>query len=194
MLTSIKIDEIIKENPKILAVVDEKSYAYALRSNIKIVFILNATISNLTFKVNSLLRLNKTVFVHIDMVNGLESSSASVDYIYDLFKGEIGIITTRHSLVKRATLKNLRVIYRAFLVDSTSKKSLISNLNSDIIPDAIEIMPASSIKIIKEIKTLYPKLNIIAGGLITDKSEVEDIFKAGANAISTSCIDIFKID
>lgn len=191
MLSKGKFKDVIEKNSEIFAVVDEKSFAYALESNIKIIFILSASIINLQTKVDKLLKRDKTVFVHVDMVSGLDSSPAAIDYIATVFKGDIGVITTRHSLVKRANQKNLRVVYRAFMVDSTSKRSLITNLDLNVVPDAIEIMPASSIKTIKEIKDLYPRLTIIAGGLITEKKEVKAVLRAGASAISTSSVNIF---
>lgn len=184
--------DILNENDKIFAVVDEESYFYALSSGIKIIFILDASIYNLQIKVNKLLRRDKVVFVHIDMVLGFDSSPAVIDYIAMAFKGKIGIITTRNSLVKKANQRNLRVIYRAFMVDSTSKKSLINNLASNAVPDAVEIMPASSIKAIKEIRNLYPNIPVIAGGLISEKSEAVNALISGANAISTSSVEVFK--
>lgn len=192
MISEYDFKQAILEDPVIIAIIDERTYELALGESHKIVFLLDASVSNLREKVKGLLSKGKMVFVHIDMVAGLTSTSAVVDFIADLFDGRVGIITTKHSLIKRANQRGIRSIYRGFMVDSKSKKIFKDNLKSGIKPNAIEILPAFVDKVICEIAREFPNLIIIAGGLITEKKEVYTILNSGAKALSTSCIKILR--
>ena len=192
MFSATDFYEAIIDNPVIVAVIDQETYDFALKSDNKIVFLLDASISNLKDRVSALLKQKKYVFVHIDMVAGLTSTIAVVDFIADIFNKEVGIITTKYPLIKRANQKNIRSIYRVFMVDSKSKRMFKSNLKQGIYPDAIEIMPAFVGKVIEEIIKEFPKTLVIAGGLITSKKEAYSILNSGATAISTSAIELLS--
>ena len=153
---------------------------------------MDASLSNLRNRVNRLLDKEKLVFVHIDMVAGLTSSNTVVDFIADIFEGQVGIVTTKYSLIKRANQKSIKSIYRGFMVDTRSKNIFKENLKSGIKPDAIEIMPAFLDKIIREISEEFPNITLIAGGLISEKKEAYSIINSGASAISTSNLDLLK--
>lgn len=176
--------------PLIIAILNDETFNLALASDHEIVFILDANICNLKDRIRLLLEKNKKVFVHIDMVQGLSSNSAVVDYIADSYKGEVGIITTKHNLIRRANQRNIRSIYRGFIVDSKSKNIFLSNLKEGIHPDAVEVLPAFVTGVIKEIKELYPSLIVIAGGLVTQKKEAYEILNSGASAISSSSLNL----
>lgn len=180
----------LEDNPIIIAITDEETYKMALKSDDEVVFLLDASIANVKDRVEKLIENGKFPFLHIDMINGVTSTPAVVDYIANNFNRRCGIITTKPNLVKKANQVNIRVIHRAFIVDSKSKNILIDNLRSGLDPDAVEIMPAYLPKVIKEIKSKFPKLLIIAGGLITEKQEGYEILNSGASAISTSCSEI----
>lgn len=192
MLLEKDFKQAILENPVIIAIIDDKTFDLALRSNHKIVFLLDASVSNLREKVNMLISKSKIVFIHIDMIAGLTSTGAVVDFIADLFNGQVGIISTKQSLIKRANQRGLRSIYRVFMVDSKSKRIFKDNLKSGIRPDAIEILPAFVEKVINELSNEFQNLIIIAGGLITEKKEAYNILNSGAKAISTSCIELLS--
>ncbi len=180
----------LEDNPIIIAITDEETYKMALKSDDEVVFLLDASIANVKDRVEKLIENGKFPFLHIDMINGVTSTPAVVDYIANNFNRRCGIITTKPNLVKKANQVNIRVIHRTFIVDSKSKNILIDNLRSGLDPDAVEIMPAYLPKVIKEIKSKFPKLLIIAGGLITEKQEGYEILNSGASAISTSCSEI----
>lgn len=192
MFTSSDFKEVLEASPVIVAIIDEKTYKLALSSKHKVVFLMDASLSNLREKVGELLDKDKLVFVHIDMVQGLTSTNPVVDFIADVFESKVGIITTKQNLIRRANQKGLRSIYRGFMVDSRSKNIFKDNLRSGIMPDAIEIMPAFLDKVIKEISLEFPNITLIAGGLITEKKEAYAIINSGASAVSTSSIDLIK--
>jgi len=187
-----EIKDCISKCPVIIAVLNADTYELALHSNYEIVFLLDACLSNLNDKVNRLLDKGKKVFVHIDMVAGLNGTNAVVDYLADTFQGKVGIITTKAQLIKRANKRNIRSIYRGFIVDSKSKHNFILSLSEGIHPDAVEVLPAFVTKAIEEINEMYPNLTVIAGGLVTERKEAYQILNCGASAISTSCLDLLE--
>ncbi len=190
MLRREELKQKLEVDPIIIAITDEETYKIALKSEDEVVFLLDANIANVKSRVEKLIEHGKFPFLHIDMVNGMTSTPAVVDYIANTFNRKCGVITTKPNLVKVANQLNIRVIHRTFLVDSKSKNILIDNLKNGLDPDAIEIMPAYLPKVIIELKSRFPKLVIIAGGLITERQEGYEILNSGASAISTSCSDL----
>ena len=176
----------------VVAVTNEVTLGFALNSTNEIVFLLSGTISDLRVTVNKLLDKGKLVFVHIDMISGMSSSPAVVEFIGDIFDKKVGIITTKPALVKKAISENIRVIHRAFMVDSKSKNIFLDNITQNFTPDAVEIMPAMVHSVIREVRDKLPKMTIIAGGLVTDKKEIYEIINSGADAISTSSVKLLQ--
>ena len=75
-------------------------------------------------------------------------------------------------------------ILRAFIIDSMAANNTKKLLES-YKPDMIEIMPGVATKLIRVIRE-GTDIPIIAGGLISEKKEILDVFAAGADAISTT--------
>ncbi|MDU3423226.1 MAG: glycerol-3-phosphate responsive antiterminator [Peptostreptococcus sp.] len=192
MISARKLKEKFEDNPMVVAVTNEATLGFALNSTNEIVFLLSGTISDLRVTVNKLLDKGKLVFVHIDMISGMSSSPAVVEFIGDIFDKKVGIITTKPALVKKAISENIRVIHRAFMVDSKSKNIFLDNITQNFTPDAVEIMPAMVHSVIREVRDKLPKMTIIAGGLVTDKKEIYEIINSGADAISTSSVKLLQ--
>ena len=178
------------ENSKIIAAVkDEKSARYASVSDCSVVFVLGCTICSLPKIVNMLINKNKIVFVHVDLVEGLGKDTWAVEFLKNEIKPH-GIISTRHHLIKHAKQLDMLAVQRMFLLDSSSIKSGIDMAEKSS-ADFIELMPGVIPKAISDIKK-YVKQPIIAGGMITEKNEVITAFKAGALAVSTSTVNLWK--
>lgn len=192
MISARKLKEKFEVNPMVVAVTNEATLEFALNSTNEIVFLLSGTISDFRVTVNKLLDKDKLVFVHIDMISGMSSSPAVVEFIGDIFGKKVGIITTKPTLVKKAISENIRVIHRAFMVDSKSKNIFLDNITQSFTPDAVEIMPAMVHSVIREVRDKLPKMTIIAGGLVTDKKEIYEIINSGADAISTSSVKLLR--
>ena len=192
MISARKLKGKFEDNPMVVAVTNEVTLGFALNSTNEIVFLLSGTISDLRVTVNKLLDKGKLVFVHIDMISGMSSSPAVVEFIGDIFDKKVGIITTKPALVKKAISENIRVIHRAFMVDSKSKNIFLDNITQNFTPDAVEIMPAMVHSVIREVRDKLPKMTIIAGGLVTDKKEIYEIINSGADAISTSSVKLLQ--
>ncbi len=178
------------ENSKIIAAVkDEKSARYASISSCNVVFVLGCTICSLPKIVNMLVRKNKIVFVHVDLVEGLGKDTWAVEFLKNEIKPH-GIISTRHHLIKHAKQLDMLAVQRMFLLDSSSIKTGIDMAEKSS-ADFIELMPGVIPKAISDIKK-YVRQPIIAGGMITESEEVATAFRAGALAVSTSTMKLWE--
>lgn len=177
----------LKKDQAIMAVRDEAKLCDALKSSKNIVFLLKTDIMTAPELVKKCKDANKTVFIHLDLMEGIGKDEAAVRYVATHIKPD-GIITTKANLVKLANTYGLLTVFRVFLVDSQSVVSAYNAL-SKFAPTAIEIMPG----IMGEAIDLFAKKfgNVIAGGMISKKEHVDLAIKAGALGVSTSSIDLW---
>ncbi|MBP0725432.1 glycerol-3-phosphate responsive antiterminator [Bacillus sp. RG28] len=173
--------------PSIRSVQDlEKMFDFSYRYGV----FLDIHISRLR-SLYSLARENgKQMFLHIDLVQGLKSDEYATEYICQEIE-PFGIISTKGNVILKAKQKKVKAIQRVFAIDSSSIEKSYSMINK-INPDYIEILPGVVPKIIKEIKNSTGK-QIFAGGLIKTSDEVEQAIEAGASAITTSYIELWKL-
>ena len=126
----------------------------------------------------------------MDLVNGLSSKEISVDFIKNTTQAD-GIISTKPMIVKRAKELGLLTIQRFFIIDSIALEN--SKRQIEIYhPDCVEIMPGIMPKILKDIRA-FVNVPVIAGGLLTDKKDVMGALSAGADAISTTNENLWKL-
>lgn len=190
----VDLDNIIwskfNQNPIVAAVRDEKQLNDAIKSPCEVIFILKSNIMNFKQKIRAVKESNKIVFIHIDMIEGLGSDHAALEFICKDDKPH-GIITTRSNLIKYSKALGLCTIQRFFLIDSLSLNTAISMAKENQ-PDAVEIMPGIIPSVIEKIKEniLSP---IITGGMISTKDDVINALKAGAFAVSVSKNDIWDM-
>lgn len=169
--------------PVIAAVRDMQGVIAASRSTAQVVFILGGDIMELPAQIQTLKDADKPVFIHIDLVDGIGKDAAGVRLMARSLQPE-GLISTRAQLLKVASDEGLKTVHRLFLLDSSSLKTgmrLIQESQSDL----VEAMPGLAVNAIRDLaeKTTKP---VIAGGMISRKSEVMAALAAGALAVSTS--------
>ena len=182
--------ELLADNPIIAAVKDDSGLEKALQSECQVIFLLYGTILTIDRAVRRVRDNGKTVFVHIDLIDGLSNREIAVDYLVKLCRPD-GIISTRQQQLRRAKSLGLLTVQRAFMLDSMSMGSLKQQLqNSE--PDFIEIMPGIIPRILTRI-TQETDIPVIAGGLIEYKQDVMDAIGAGAIAVSTTCQTVWKM-
>lgn len=168
---------------QVIASVKSKDYIIdAAESNSNIVFLLTGDLITAGEYLNVLHKNKKDTFLHIDFIDGLSNSKSAIKYIADSWKPK-GIITTRPQLIKYAKAEGLMAIQRIFLIDKYGLNKGIEMAHS-CQPDAIEVLPGIMPNIIDDI-TKLTNLPIIAGGLISNKTEILDSLEAGALAISS---------
>ena len=181
--------EIIAEFPVIAAVKDEKELKESLMTDCKVIFILFGNICNISEIVEKIKNKDKLAIIHADLVQGLSAKTEVIDYLKLNTKAD-GIISTKGNLVKYAVEIGLIGILRNFIIDSMA----MENVNKQVSlanPDMIEIMPGIMPEIIEKIKSEL-KLPLIAGGLISEKKDVIAALAAGADAVSTTKIGLWK--
>lgn len=180
--------EAIENSPIIAAVSDMDHLEKCLQSESKVIFILFGDICNIADIVDRIKAADKIAMVHIDLIIGLSSKEISVDFIKKYTKAD-GIISTKHSLVKRAQELGLYTILRFFVIDSLALNNIVKQL-SLVKPDFVEVLPGLMPKVIKKISEMT-SVPIIAGGLISEKEDVISILSSGAISISTTNSDVW---
>ena len=182
--------EAIENTPIIPAIKDAESLEQCLKSDACVIFILFGDICNIAEIVERIKAEGKLAMVHMDLIAGLGSKEVSVDYIKERTKAD-GIITTKPMLAKHARELGLATVLRFFIIDSMAVDNTRKMLES-FRPDMIEIMPGVMPKIIKSLRG-STSIPLIAGGLISEKKEVMELFEAGADAISTTRQELWYI-
>lgn len=172
----------------VIAATDKKGWASAVESDAKVLFHLNAGLFGVKRDISLAKEKGKTVFVHIDLTDGIGRDSSGLLYLKKV--GADGIISTRANLIKSASELGLLTVQRFFALDSKSIHT-IHEMIAQSHPDFIEIMPGVVPKVIKKFSS--GSALVIAGGLIEEKSEVTAALKEGAAAISTGCEKLWSI-
>lgn len=180
----------IEENPIIAAIRDKDDIDKALESSVSTIFLLYSDIFNLKDLVRKIKSNNKTVFVHMDMIEGMGKDNKAIDYISQIIKPD-GIISTRSNHIRYAKDKGLFTIQRFFLIDSLSYRTTVKTVKS-VRPHMIEVMPGT---IPATIKNLSNELSvpIIAGGLIDTKDDIISVLKVGALGVSVGKTDLWDL-
>lgn len=184
------IHDILIENPVIAAIRSEDDLEQVIQSRVKIVFVLYGSLLTLADICKVLRDASKTVFVHVDMIEGLKGDMAGINFICQ-FTAPDGIVSTRVNIIKYARQFHLKTILRVFLLDSLSLKTGIKNI-LETSPDAVEVMPGIACRIIHEMDSQVT-VPVIAGGLIVKKDQVLEALSNGAIAISTSKAELWDL-
>ncbi|MDD7157510.1 MAG: glycerol-3-phosphate responsive antiterminator [Firmicutes bacterium] len=176
------IVSILKKNPIIHAVSTADGLMAAADGKCDVIFLLKSDLSALKKSVAYAHDRGKKIFIHIDLADGLGKDEAAVEFVAKFIKPD-GIISTKYSLIRAAKELGLGTVYRVFLIDSQGVQTAMNTLGrSDC--DFVEVMPGIIFKEIRAFAALNK--NLIAGGLIETREEVECALRAGALAVSTS--------
>lgn len=179
------------ESQIIATVRNESDLQLALSSKSNIVFLLTGNLINIADYISSLKNAGKHVFIHLDFIDGLSNCKNAISYV-SRFWNPTGIITTKSHVVKLANEVGLMTIQRIFLLDRNAIQKGIEMVKSSN-PDAVEIMPGIMPKIIDQL-SLDIKFPLIAGGLVTQVSEVHNALQAGALAVSSGNPEMWNLD
>ncbi|GKU77380.1 glycerol-3-phosphate responsive antiterminator [Paenibacillus sp. L3-i20] len=166
-----------------------KELEMALEAPQEVIFLLEGELIHLQSIVNTVKRANKKIFLHLDMVKGIKDDEASIHYLSKVIKID-GIISTRTSSLINAKKYGLGAIQRGFLIDSHSLQTII-NSAAQIKPDYIEILPSFSHPKLQTVKK-ETGVDIILGGFIEKKENLPVLYEAGAFAISTSRVELWR--
>ena len=178
------------ELPKgvIPAIRKARDFDKALETTHDSIVFLETRLSQLKSLVDYTRRANKQVLIHFDLIQGLRADEYGMEFLIREIKPD-GILSTRGNIITLAKKHKLLAIQRMFLLDSLAVEQNVKLIERSR-PDCIEVLPGILPGMIEKIhkKTSLP---IIAGGLITMASEVNDARDAGAVAITTSKKDLW---
>lgn len=172
----------IRQNPVIAAARTEEDVDAAIGAGVSVVFLLHLDIFNIQRLVSKVRESGKSVFVHMDLLEGLGKDQKAVEYVAKAV-GPDGIISTKTPHIKHAREAGLFTIQRFFLLDSQSFDQTIRTAKASQ-PDMVEILPALMPTVIKKVCGLL-EFPVIAGGLIESREEIAEVVKAGAIGVST---------
>lgn len=179
--------EALESAPVIAAVKTREGAIAAANSQVAVVFVLGGSIMTMDGIMAELAHGGKMVFLHMDLIEGIGRDVAGLSYAAEHWK-PAGIITTRTPLVKAAREHGLLAVQRVFLLDSTSIHSGIQLINQ-CSPDFVELMPGVIPKAIGQFNVAGRP--VIAGGMVTARTEVIEALSAGALAVSTSSRELW---
>jgi glycerol uptake operon antiterminator len=182
-------NELLRKTRIIPAVKSTEGLESRLYEKAKIVFVLFGDIITIPDIVEKLKKEEKTVFVHMDLIEGLSSRDLTIDFIAKNTLAD-GIISTKANLVRYAKSHRLLSVQRFFVLDSMALLNIEKQFPIDY-ADALEILPGLMPKVIRHLAGLTDK-PIIAGGLISDQEDVRSALDAGAAAVSTTKLELIQ--
>ncbi|RLL46633.1 glycerol-3-phosphate responsive antiterminator [Oceanobacillus piezotolerans] len=166
-----------------------KDFERALESDNETIVLLETRLSQLKSLIQYAKRENKRVLVHFDLIQGLKADEYGMEFLIREIKPD-GILSTRGNVITLAKKQKLLAIQRMFLLDSLALETNLKQIDR-IKPDCVEVLPGIMPAIIRKIidETNIP---IIAGGLITGRDDIDHAFDAGAVAVTTSNMELWK--
>lgn len=172
-----------EKSPIVAAIKDDSGLCRCMESDSQIIFVLYGNINTINDIVKHLKDAGKTVFVHVDLLDGLAPREVTIEF---LMKNTCldGIISTKLPLIKCAKNLGLMTVMRFFVIDNLSLRN-IRKKDYYQYADMIEILPGLMPKIIRQISEENQR-PVIAGGLISEKSDIVTALTAGAVAISST--------
>ncbi len=174
-----EIMDCMERNPVIAAIRDD-GWDAALESPAQLLFYLSANLLNVKERVQQAHEKGKFVLIHVDLADGIGKDRTGIRYLAEC--GVDGIISTRAQLIRFGKEQNLVTVQRFFALDSKGMESIDDMVRSTC-PHLVEIMPGVIGKAIRRFCNCG--IPVIAGGLVTAKTEVTDALSCGATAVST---------
>ncbi len=181
----------LNDKPVIGAIRNPKDLEVILESNTDMVFVLYGNITNIKDICDQLRKKNKTIFVNVDMIDGLRGDKYGVEFIKEIVNPD-GVISTNGHVLKYAIHLGIFTIQRLFIIDSISIETGLNNAKT-IKPNAIEILPGIAYKAIELIKDKV-RQPIITGGLIYTRKDARQALSSGAIGVSTSSKELWEFD
>ena len=145
--------------------------------------LLDTHIGHLNGIFNYLKKEQIETFIHIDLIKGMSHDEFACEYIIQNYKPK-GIISTKTKVIKRAKDLDTVTVLRVFIIDSHALERSIQLIQRTQ-PDYVEVLPGVASKAIQQIKEAT-QIPVIAGGLISDETEIDTAVDYGAHLVTTS--------
>jgi glycerol uptake operon antiterminator len=160
-----------------------------LHSPFSYIVLLDSHIGQIQSIVNLAKASGKHILLHVDLVEGLKNDEYATEYLCQHVR-PAGLISTRAGVITKTKQNGLLAIQRLFLLDSSALEKSYTLLERTQ-PDYIEVLPGVMPHIIKEVKE-RTGIPIFAGGLIRTVNDVDQALEAGATAVTTSHMELWK--
>jgi glycerol uptake operon antiterminator len=180
-MTIWKSGEPMKQLPIIASVVREDQLPRLEKSNVKTVILMTGNILNIKGIIEQLHRADKTVYVHIEMVEGIGRDTAAIEYLGRVLHAD-GIVSTKSNMIHAAHQIKLQTIQRVFAIDTGAFETAVKMINSSK-PGKVELMPGLMPRVIRDMKQKI-RQPLIVGGLIKSLDEIETALQSGADYVS----------
>ncbi|MBB6675106.1 glycerol-3-phosphate responsive antiterminator [Cohnella nanjingensis] len=131
----------------------------------------------------------KKVLLHADLIEGLKNDEYAAEFLCQVMK-PAGLISTRAGVIAKTKQNGLLAIQRLFLLDSHALEKSYALLERSK-PDYIEVLPGVMPHMIEEVLG-RAGIPIFAGGLIRTVADVEQAIAAGASAVTTSRMELWR--
>lgn len=160
-----------------------KDLEKAIASPYEYLVLLDVHIAQLKHACSMVHQANKKLFLHIDLIQGLQSDGHATEYLCQEYR-PYGIMSTKSSVIQKAKQKGVVAVQRIFLIDNSALEKSCKLLQTTQ-PDVIEVLPGGMPSVIRKVKE-RTSLPILAGGFILTHEDVEFALQAGAEAVTTS--------
>lgn len=153
------------------------------------IVILDTHISQISSIVQLAKSHGKKPLLHADLIEGLKNDEYAAEYLCQVVK-PAGIVSTRAGVIAKTKQNGLLAIQRLFLLDTNALEKSYAMFKRTQ-PDYIEVLPGVIPHMITEVseRTGIP---VFAGGLIRTVNDVEQAIAAGASAVTTSNVELWK--
>ena len=179
-----RLDALLEQTHIIPSVRAPEFIARSARAPGKVVYFLFSNPEHIAEMVETVAASGKVSMVNIDLATGLSRDEAAISYL--AHRQVQGVISTHAEPLRAARDFGLFAIKRTFLLDSAALESALHSLEH-FLPDALEVMPGiAAPHIIPRLRQSYPKLPVIAGGLISTLREIEELVQQGVTSVSVS--------
>jgi len=153
-----------------------------LSLNLEYGILMNFQLAQLEDLVLTIKKANKKVLIHSELIKGLSSDEFGAIYLIQNLKVD-GIISSKPKVIEVCKKRGVIGIFRFFLKDTLSLEQSIE-ITKSIKPDYLEILPALSYELIKDIQNQV-NTKILIGGLIKDDAHIKKCLEHGAIAVTT---------
>ena len=150
--------------------------------------LMNFQLAQLPDLIKEMKKYGKKVLIHSELIKGLSSDEFGAIFLIQSLNVD-GIISSKPKVIEVCNKRKVIGIFRFFLKDSAALEQSLA-MTRKLDPSYIEILPASSLELIKTIKSEVHS-EIFMGGLIQTKHHIKSCLEAGASAVTTSNPDLW---
>jgi len=158
----------------------ESGYTYGI--------LMNFQLAQLKLLVDACHKANKKVLIHSELIKGLSHDEFGAIYLIQELQVD-GLISSKPKVIELCKKRNVIGIFRFFLKDSISLEQSLA-ITKKIEPVYLEVLPAAGTRLIQFIKDQV-NAEILMGGLIQNKEQIQQCISSGAIAVTTSNTDLW---